>query len=220
MDRASLRRVPSMRTDGKKRSEDILDAALACFAKQGVVLTRIDDIRTQSGASPSSIYHLFGGMDAILLALLQRTFARLFQHLADRVTKTRTAQGAIKMLVTAHLDWVFAHRTEARVMYQAMSLEMTEQTATRLATCKAEMLTPVVTHLARFIAQGDLPRWSPLMLDVVVLGASHEACRRYLAGAALDAQWMRRTLPALSWRSLTGATRPLARRRPAKRKPH
>ena len=49
---------------------------------------------------------------------------------------------------------------------------------------------------------GKLPAWPPVVFDVVLLGPTHEACRRFLAGAALDARWMRATLPELAWRSV------------------
>jgi hypothetical protein len=67
---------------------------------------------------------------------------------------------------------------------------------------KAELHTPLVTHLARFVRSGELPRWSPLALDVVLLGPSHEALRRFLGGAALDPRWMRSHLPKLAWQSV------------------
>jgi len=53
-------------------------------------------------------------------------------------------------------------------------------------TAKAAMLVPVLEHLGRFIAAGSSSRWSPLVLDLVRLGPSHEACRRYLAGGDVD----------------------------------
>src|SRR5262245_35978310 len=105
--------VSGVRADGRRRSEDILDAALHCFAKNGVVRTTIDDIRRRSKASPSSIYHLFGGIEPILFALLERTFTRLFAHLTERVVKARTAERAVKALVAAHVEWVLANRAEA-----------------------------------------------------------------------------------------------------------
>ena len=188
------------RIDGRKRSEEILDAALACFAKRGVVGTRIEDIRQVAKASPSSVYHLFGGMEEILLALLERTFARLFAHLAARVAPARTAKGAVTSLVAGHLEWVLANRIEARVMYQAMSLELSGDKAAALSARKAELLVPLVASIERFA--GELPAWSPLVLDVVLLGATHEACRRYLAGAPLDPEWMKKHLPRLAWASL------------------
>lgn len=188
----------AVRSDGRARRDAILDAALACFGEHGVVSTGIEDIRKRAEASPSSVYHLFGSLEGILLALLVRTFARLFGELAARVTKTRTAEAAVKALVRGQLDWVFAHPLEARVMYEAMTLA----SAPELAAEKAKLLAPVVAHLQRFIDEGALPRWSPLLFDVVLLGATHEAARRYLAGAPLEPAWMKRELPRLAWASL------------------
>lgn len=191
-----------MRSDGKKRRDEILDAALACFVEQGILDAGIDEIRRRAGASASSIYHLFDSRSGIVVALLERTFERLFAHLAARVTRTRTARRAVVVLVEAHLDWVFAHHDEARFMYQATAMELVPAAGQALQARKAELLAPVVAHVERFIHEGALPRWSPLLFDVVLLGASHEACRRLLAGAPLDAAWMRSTLPRLAWRSV------------------
>lgn len=190
------------RSDGQKRREEILDAALECFAKQGVFATGIEDIRKRAKASPSSIYHLFGGIEPILLGLLERTFARLFGHLAAHVTLTTSAHAAVTMLVGAHVDWVLAHPVEARVMYQAMAAEGSRKVMVPLARTKAELLRPVVVHLQRFVAAGELPSWDPFVFDVVVLGVAHESCRRRLAGAPLDDAWMRTELPSMAWASV------------------
>ena len=195
------------RRDGLARREAILDAALECFVARGVLATGIEDVRRAAGASPSSIYHLFEGMPGIVAALLERTFARLFGQIARRVARAKTAEATVRALVAAHLDWVLANPDEARVMYQAMTLELAKDHAAALAARKAELLAPVVVHAARFIAAGELPRWSPLVLDVVLLGASHEACRRWLGGAEIDPRWMRRTLPGLAWASIEGRVR-------------
>lgn len=214
--------VRGVRLDGRRRSEEILDAALDCFAKRGVVATRVQHIRAKANASPSSVYHLFGGLEEILFALLERTFARLFGHLAERVAPARSAEAAVTALVGAHLEWVLANRAEARVMYQAMSLEASAEVTSRLARRKAELLAPLAARLGRFVADGSLPPWPPPLLDVVILGSTHEACRRFLAGAAIDPAWMAQALPRLAWESLrAGArakTRPTkARRSPARR---
>jgi hypothetical protein len=105
-------------------------------------------------------------------------------------------------LVDGHLEWVLAHPREARFMYQAMALELGGDADGPLARAKAELLAPVVTHLARYIDAGTLPRWSPLVFDLVLLGPSHEACRRYLAGGPVDPKWMRAELPQLAWKCL------------------
>lgn len=196
----------STRTDGRQRREAILDAALECFAKRGVVGTGIEEIRKRAKASPSSVYHLFGGLEEILLALLERTFERLFEHIAAQVTATRTARSAVEALVSAHVDWVLSHPTEARVMYQAMTLESSRKVTAPLAKRKAELLVPIVSHLGAFIAKGTLPAWSPLVFDVVVLGTAHEACRRFLAGAPLEEAWLRTALPEMAWAAVRRTT--------------
>lgn len=202
-----------MRSDGQARAEIILDAALECFATRGVFATGIEDIRKLAQASPSSMYHLFGGLEGILLALLVRTFTRLFAELAARVTPTKTAEAAVKALVLGQVEWVLAHPAEARVMYQAMSAEGSPAVMKPLAEKKAALLAPVVAHFGAFIRAGTLPPWSPLAFDVVLLGATHEAARRYLAGAPIDAAWMRGELPRLAWASLPKAPAKAAKAR-------
>jgi AcrR family transcriptional regulator len=199
------------RKDGLKRRDELLDAALGCFAERGVLATGIEEIRRAADASPSSVYHLFDGLPGITVALLVRTFDRLFAHLAARVTPARTAKAAVTALVDAHLEWILRHRAEGRFMYQAMSLELGGDARPLLQARKAEALAPVVAHLEGFIRQGQLPAWSPIVFDVVLLGPTHEACRRFLGGAALDAKWMRATLPALAWRSVEPPRRPRKR---------
>src|SRR5262245_24086106 len=170
------------RRDGLKRKEELLDAALRCFVDRGVLGTGIEEIRRAAGASPSSVYHLFGGIQDLTLALLTRVFERLFAHLAERVTATKTAEEAVVALVDGHLEWILNHRDEGRFMYQATALEYEPGATDALQARKAELLMPVVQHLGRFIAAQELPQWPPLVFDVVLLGPSHEALRRFLAG--------------------------------------
>jgi AcrR family transcriptional regulator len=195
--------MSAVRRDGVRRRDELLDAALRCFVDRGLLETGIEDIRKAAGASPSSVYHLFGGMPGIVVALLTRTFERLLGHIADRIRDTDTAEAAVRTLVDAHLEWVGDHPDEARVMYQAMALELAGRRKNDLLAVKATLKKPVFDHLDRFVSTGELPRWSPLTIELILLGPSHEVCRRYLAGADLDLEWMRATLPELAWRTLT-----------------
>ena len=193
-----------MRRDGRARRDALLDAALECFARDGILATRLEQIRKTAGASPSSVYHQFDGLPDLTLALLVRTFERLLGALAVKVTRTRSARGAVETLVRGHIDWIVEHPKEGAFMYQAMSLELGGETVQTLQREKARMLAPIAVHLAQFIAAGELPDWPPIQLDVVLLGPSHEACRRWLAGGDLDPEWMRKQLPRLAWRSIAG----------------
>jgi AcrR family transcriptional regulator len=194
--------VNGSRSDGRARRDALLDAALRCFERRGLLATGIEQIRKEAGASPSSVYHLFADREALIVALLLRTFARLFAALGSEVVASRSARGAVHSLVRAHIAWVLAHPAEARFMYQATALEFSSSAGKQLRDEKAKLLGPVVGVFAQHIARGTLPAWSPIELDVVLLGPSHEACRRYLAGAELDLDWLCQTLPELAYRSV------------------
>ena len=191
-----------MRRDGQARKEAILDAAMRCFVRGGVVGTGVEEIRKEAQASPSSLYHLFAGREDILRALLSRIFERSFTEVAARVTRTRSAKGLVRALVRGHIEWVVHHPDEARAMYQTLSLELTPDFAEQLGAHKAQLLAPIVEHASPFIERGELPPWPPTVFDVVLLGAAHEACRRWLSGGDPEPQWMLEVLPAIAWRSL------------------
>lgn len=102
-------------------------------------------------------------------------------------------------------------------MYQAMNLElgrMSEASRTRLVAEKSRMLAPLLAQLAPFMRRGELPRWSPALFDVVVLGAAHEGLRRWLAGAEeLAPPVLRKKLPPLAWRAIAKSHRPVGEER-------
>lgn len=186
----------------------MLDAALSCFASRGVFNTGIEVIRLEAEASPSSVYHLFpGGLPDIAAAVLERIFAELFAELAANVAPRRTARTAVHALVRGHLEWVFERPKQARVMYEAVGLAYPERVGARLIANKQTALAPLLALFEPFIASGELPAWPPDLLDIVMLGAAHEACRRWLAGAAVDRDWLRKQLPELSWEAISRHTR-------------
>ncbi len=189
-----------MRKDGQRRREAVLDAALRCFVDRGVLATGIEDIRKAAGASPSSVYHLFGGLSGIVTALLTRTFERSLTHLAARVAAAATAQGAVRALVGGHLEWVRDNEDDARFMYQAMAAELAGETREAVLAAKEELKRPLRAALARFA--DDLPDWPWSTMEFVVLGPVHEACRRHFAGEDVDLAWLHEHLPALAIRPL------------------
>jgi AcrR family transcriptional regulator len=196
--------VNSNRADGIRRREALLDAALTCFFERGVLQTGIEDIRKAAGASPSSVYHLFDGLSEITLALLLRTFQRLFDELAARVLAETDARAAVRSLVEAHLDWVRDHPREAHFLYQSIAaVELSPDQRRTLVDAKNTLWQPILEHLLAQLAEASVEsRWSALPLEVVLLGPTHEACRRFLAGAEPDMDRMRSTLPDLAWTTI------------------
>lgn len=201
----------AQRLDGLRRREQLLDAALACFTTRGLLQTGIEDVRRAAGASPSSVYHLFDGMPGLVAELLKRTFARLLTHLDAALSGATSAEEAIVSLVRAHLDWVSGHREEARFMYQAMALELAGDAQEEVLAAKEVARGPIVAHLERFVQDDDLPDWDFAALECVVLGPTHEACRRFLAGHGPDLSSMSDLLPGLAWKAVA-PPEPVSRR--------
>jgi AcrR family transcriptional regulator len=54
------------------RREQILAAALACFARQGYFETRMDDIVAESGLSKGALYHHFASKEEVFMGLFDQ----------------------------------------------------------------------------------------------------------------------------------------------------
>ena len=191
------------RRDGLRRRDELLDAALACFARRGLLATRIEDIRRAARASPSSVYNLFDGLPSLIATLLARTFERLFAHVTSRGLAEDRLDAAVRALVDGHLEWVLDHEDEARFMYQAMALELAKAQREELAELKARLTVPVMEHLASLAGEGALQAGPASTLEFIVLGPAHEASRRYLAGGPVDLAGLRQLLPHVAWDSVS-----------------
>ena len=68
------------------RRQEIMDAAIACFARKGFHQTTVDDICEEAGLSPGAIYRYFSSKDDIIVATVQESVARsahFFRALAE-----------------------------------------------------------------------------------------------------------------------------------------
>lgn len=61
------------------RTTQILDAAMAVFAREGFAKARMDDIAEEAGLSKGTLYLYFDSKDALIAALLQQFFAAELQ---------------------------------------------------------------------------------------------------------------------------------------------
>jgi AcrR family transcriptional regulator len=65
----------------EERKQQILEAAIAVFARLGFRATRMDDVAEQAGLSKGALYLYYKSKDAIIAALLQHLFAQEFKQL-------------------------------------------------------------------------------------------------------------------------------------------
>lgn len=86
------------------RRQQILDAAAACFSRDGFHRTTMHSICRESGLSPGAVYHYFSHKEAIIRAMSE---AELRRNLA--LIEEITAQGATRE-VLSHLADAFFQR--------------------------------------------------------------------------------------------------------------
>lgn len=179
------------------RRGEILDAALACFSERGYDATTIEEIRARSGASVGSIYHHFGGKEALADALYtaalrdyQVGFLELLRDDAER---------SVKAVVRHHLRWVETHPDLA-------SFLLTERRPTEVRELNRSAFSALETWRAAHA--GEL---QPLSFDAfyaIVIGPAQEAARHHLAGRTqTPLRRLERELADAAWRAVKGDTR-------------
>lgn len=63
---------PRHRRRADKRPDEILDAALACFTKDGYAAARVEDIAEKAGISKATVYLYFESKNALITGLVRR----------------------------------------------------------------------------------------------------------------------------------------------------
>ena len=104
------------RTTGRKR--EILEAALACFAEQGLAATSIEHVRARAAASTGSIYHHFRDKDGLAAAVYRHVLAEYHADLLAKLDTFRTGRRLIEGIVEHLVGWVSSHREAARFLVE------------------------------------------------------------------------------------------------------
>ena len=65
----------------EERKSQILEAAIAVFARLGFQQSRMEDIASQAGLSKGALYLYYKSKDAVIAALLKYFFTQEFKHL-------------------------------------------------------------------------------------------------------------------------------------------
>lgn len=86
----------------EERKNQILEAAIAAFARLGFRAARMDDIAEQAGLSKGALYLYYKSKDAIIAALLKYLFAQEFKQLQILVESDREGLVAEHLMTLTH----------------------------------------------------------------------------------------------------------------------
>lgn len=108
-----------------KRKQQIFQAALVCFGRQGYHLTTMDDIVRESGLSKGALYWYFKGKKELFLSLFQEVIEQLGETWQS-ITVNQDASATDKLLATIAL-----FRNELREMVPLFGVMMEAWALTR-----------------------------------------------------------------------------------------
>src|SRR6478752_6735584 len=83
------------------RREQILQAAMACFAKRGFHQTSMHDISAEAGISVGLIYRYFANKEAVISAMGER-HKKQIQDLLEQARQAPSLLESLEILFTAH----------------------------------------------------------------------------------------------------------------------
>ncbi len=92
---------PTNGSNAADRPTQILNAAIACFAKRGFHQTSMHDISAEAGISVGLIYRYFANKEAVIAALADR-HKREIQALVEQARLAPSLLEAMEVLFTAH----------------------------------------------------------------------------------------------------------------------
>ncbi|MEQ8659620.1 MAG: TetR/AcrR family transcriptional regulator [Gammaproteobacteria bacterium] len=149
----------------RQRREQILDAASACFARDGFHGASIAQISKQAGMSPGHIYHFFDNKEAIVAGIVERMAARWLELLEPYPTDVDVVATIVDRATRA-----LAERT--RPDFVGLWLEVLAETARNATVSRAvgavdQRIRAAVTDQVRFIRAARGVR-SETSLDAIV----------------------------------------------------
>lgn len=77
--------APRWRRRKDARPQEILEAALTCFAAKGFAATRMDDIAHRAGVTKGTIYLYFANKEAVFKALVRESIGTQIGEVLERV---------------------------------------------------------------------------------------------------------------------------------------
>jgi TetR/AcrR family transcriptional regulator, fatty acid metabolism regulator protein len=163
----------------QERRERILDAALDVFSERGYQDTVVDAIAGAAATSKGGVYFHFPGKQALFLALLDRSAARLEAKVERAMAGASDAVGRADAALRAVVDTFSEHRALARLLLVS-SLGAGPEVNHALVEMRARFAAVVSRQLEAAAAAGEIPPLDVEVAGTAWFGAVHEVVTRWV----------------------------------------
>jgi len=193
------------RKSSEQRQADILVAALACFAEQGVARTTMAHICRRASASVGSVYHHFQSKEQLAAALYLQGITEVQAYSLGELRRHNQAEQGIRALVESYLTWVERRPDFARFLLSERHAEFMSLAEQALRAMNHDFRESVRAWLAAHVRDGMLRELAPEVYSALLVGPAEYVARQWLAGrlhgALPDAK---RQLSDAAWAALSG----------------
>jgi AcrR family transcriptional regulator len=135
------------KTDEKRNQ--ILNAALNCFARYGFNKTTLDDIATAIGMNKASLYYYYENKEAIFGEVLQEEANRFIQFAKDKLVNETSAVDKLFCFLKIQLEYF-----RERINYFDLSVQIVLEMQPMLDRLHKEFRQRDIDFLATIIRQG------------------------------------------------------------------
>jgi AcrR family transcriptional regulator len=187
---------------GEATAAQVLDCALDIYVAEGEAGLTLGAITSASGVSAGSIYHHFGSLQGVAVALAQSWLGRLLGELVEALEQADDARSGVHDAVRAYLRFVQLHPDAARLVHSvAVDREMAAN-AHRIRGAQEARPAPLAAWLRTHQASGQLVDLPLPVLESLILGPVTGIARRWLSVGDIDLDEAARTVPHHIWRSV------------------
>ncbi|MDI3417673.1 TetR/AcrR family transcriptional regulator [Streptomyces luteolus] len=187
---------------GQATAEQVLDAALRIYASSGEAGLTVEAITRTSGVSSGSLYHHFGSMHGVVLALAGRWLGRLLDELVTALTQAAGARAAVDGVVHAYLGFVRDHPDASRLLHSAAVDQDQMANIEAVRDSQEARLSPVAEWIEARVSAGELAALPAPLIEALVLGPVVAVARRWLTLADVDLDAAMASLPDRIWQSV------------------
>ncbi|MCZ6643113.1 MAG: TetR/AcrR family transcriptional regulator [Gammaproteobacteria bacterium] len=164
-----------------ERKASVLEAALTCFAQNGVDGTTIQDIQVAANCSIGSLYHHFGSKDGIAEELFIDGIRNLNRGMLTKLRRCKNGEESVKAVVGQYCDWSTRNRDLARYLH-SRDIEFSSEARIRLKEIHREYIGAIYAWFAPFVTRREV-RVLPVDAYVpLISGPIQEYVRRWLSG--------------------------------------